>query len=151
MGSSAYLWMNFTGGLLGLLCFAPLATYTSRRMAFAVYHVGALILAPATFLLAGSYEVSVVLLSVMAFFVVGMHAGYAIYFPELFPTRLRATGASFCFNVARLVSAVVIVGRIPLRAELGLREAVSVMALLFALGLIAIAFAPETRDTELAD
>lgn len=151
MGSSAYLWMNFTGGLLGLLCFAPLASYTSRRMAFAVYHVGALILAPATFLLAGSYATSVVLLSVMAFFVVGMHAGYAIYFPELFPTRLRATGASFCFNVARLVSAVVIVGRIPLRAELGLREAVSVMALLFALGLVAIAFAPETRDTELAD
>lgn len=151
MGSSAYLWMNFTGGLLGLLCFAPLASYTGRRMAFAVYHTGALVLAPATFLLAGSYESSVWLLSVMAFFVVGMHAGYAIYFPELFPTRLRATGASFCFNVARLVSAVVIVGRIPLRAELGLRQAVSLMALLFAMGLVVIAFAPETRDTELAD
>ena len=34
-----------------------------------------------------------------------MHAGYAIYFPELFPTHLRATGAGFCFNVARAVSA----------------------------------------------
>ncbi len=26
--------------------------------------------------------------------------GYAIYFPELFPTRLRSTGMSFCYNVA---------------------------------------------------
>jgi MFS family permease len=150
-GSSAYLLMNFTGGLLGLLCFAPLASYTSRRMAFAVYHIGALVLAPATFLLADSYEACVVLLSVMAFFVVGMHAGYAIYFPELFPTRLRATGASFCFNVARLVSAIVIVGRVPLKAEFGLRYAVSIMALLFAFGLVAIWFAPETRDAELED
>ena len=150
-GSSAYLFMNFTGGLLGLLCFAPLASCTGRRRAFAVYHVGALILAPATFLLADNYEVCVILLSVMAFFVVGMHAGYAIYFPELFPTRLRATGTSFCFNVARLISAVVIVARVPIRQELGLREAVAVMALLFSVGLVILWFAPETRDVELED
>jgi len=87
----------------------------------------------------------------MAFFVVGMHAGYAIYFPELFPTRLRATGTSFCFNVARLISAVVIVARVPIRQELGLREAVAVMALLFSVGLVILWFAPETRDVELED
>ena len=150
-GSFAYLLMNLTGGLLGLLCFAPLASSTSRRKAFAIYHIGALVLAPATFLLADSYGSCVVLLSVMAFFVVGMHAGYAIYFPELFPTRLRATGTSFCFNLARLVSAIVIVGRVPLRQAVELRSAVSIMALLFVFGLVAIWFAPETRDTELED
>ncbi|MEZ6045947.1 MAG: hypothetical protein R3C11_10295 [Planctomycetaceae bacterium] len=37
-------------------------------------------------------------------FTLGMHAGYAIYFPELFPTHLRATGTSFCFNGGRLVA-----------------------------------------------
>ena len=31
--------------------------------------------------------------------------GYAIYFPELFPTRLRSTGTSFCYNVGRYVAA----------------------------------------------
>ena len=35
--------MNFTGGLLGLLCFAPLASWRGRRFAFAVYHLGAAI------------------------------------------------------------------------------------------------------------
>jgi MFS family permease len=31
--------------------------------------------------------------------------GYSIYFPELFPTRLRATGVGFCYNTARYVAA----------------------------------------------
>src|SRR5262249_25528117 len=49
-GSVAYLLMNFTGGLLGLLLFAPLASWRGRRFAFAAYHVGAIIAVPLTFL-----------------------------------------------------------------------------------------------------
>lgn len=155
----AYLIMNFTGGLLGLLAFAPLASMAGRRPAFAVYHLGALIMAPVTFYFASSFDQTVVLLSVMAFFVVGMHAGYAIYFPELFPTRLRATGASFCFNVGRLVAASILIGRVYLREELtatygeslGLRYAVATLALLFAVGLVLLIFAPETNKQELPE
>ena len=155
----AYLIMNFTGGLLGLLAFAPLASIAGRRPAFAFYHLGALIMAPATFYFASSLNETIILLSVMAFFVVGMHAGYAIYFPELFPTRLRATGASFCFNVGRLVAASILIGRVYLResftatygASLGLRYAVSTLALLFAVGLVLLIFAPETNKQELPE
>src|SRR6185503_16204957 len=32
--------------------------------------------------------------------------GYALYFPELFPTRLRTTGTGFCYNTGRVVAAV---------------------------------------------
>ena len=32
--------------------------------------------------------------------------GYAIYFPELFPTRLAEHRLSFCYNVARYVAAI---------------------------------------------
>ncbi len=39
------------------------------------------------------------------FFTLGIHAGYAIYFPELFPSRLRATGSGVCFNGGRLAAA----------------------------------------------
>jgi MFS family permease len=109
--SLAYLLMNFTGGLLGLLSFAPLATWRGRRFAFAVYHLGAAIFAPLTFLGAHTYAQALWLLPVMAFFVLGMHAGYAIYFPELFPTRLRATGSSVCFNLGRVLGAVILVVR----------------------------------------
>src|SRR5271154_7510086 len=124
MGSQTYFIMNCTGGLLGLLSFAPLASWRGRRFAFAVYHVGAAIVAPATFLGAGSFTQALWLLPVMAFFVLGMHAGYAIYFPELFPTRLRATGSSVCFNLGRVLGAVVLLVRGTLGSALGLRWAV---------------------------
>ena len=109
--SWAYLLMNFTGGLLGLLAFAPVAAWKGRRFAFVFYHLGALILTPITFLGAQTYAQTLWLLPAMAFFVVGMHAGYAIYFPELFPTRLRATGSSFCFNLGRVVAAAILLVR----------------------------------------
>ncbi len=150
-GSFAYLIMNITGGFAGLLLFAPITMLTSRRMAFAIYHVGALITAPITFLCAATYGQTLVLAPIMGFFVVGMHAGYAIYFPELFPTRLRATGASFCFNVGRLVAAVMLLVRGWLREWLDLRLAVSVMASVFLAGLVLLLIAPETKGKELPE
>ena len=48
-------------------------------------------------------------LPVFGFFTTGMHAGYAVYFPELFPTRLRGTGGGFCFNGGRLLAAPILV------------------------------------------
>jgi MFS family permease len=149
--SFAYLIMNFTGGLAGLVLFAPITMVTNRRIGFAIYHIGALIVVPITFLGSQAYWHTLVLLPITAFFVVGMHAGYAIYFPELFPTRLRATGASFCFNVGRFVSALMLLVRGQLREVLGLRWAVTVMASLFLVGLVLLAFAPETKDEELPD
>ena len=149
--SQAYLLMNFTGGLLGLLSFAPMASWRGRRFAFAVYHLGAAILAPLTFLGARTYSQALWLLPVMAFFVLGMHAGYAIYFPELFPTRLRATGSSVCFNLGRVLGAVILLIRGTLGSMLGLRWAVVAISSLFWVGLMILIFAPETRGRELPE
>jgi MFS family permease len=151
MGSRAYLLMNFTGGLLGLLAFAPLASWRGRRFAFAVYHIGAGLTAPACFLGARSYVQALWLLPVMAFFVLGMHAGYAIYFPELFPRRLRATGSSACFNLGRVFGAVILLVRGTIGAAIGLRWAVVAMSGLFWVGLAILWFAPETRGQELPE
>jgi hypothetical protein len=150
-GSFAYLLMNFTGGLFGLLAFAPLAAWRGRRFAFVAYHIGALVVVPVTFLGASTYGQTLVLLPVLAFFVVGMHAGYAIYLPELFPTRLRATGSSFGFNLGRLLGAVMLIVRGYLGAILDLRMAVVAMSSLFFAGLVILWFAPETKGRELID
>jgi MFS family permease len=45
------------------------------------------------------------LVPLMGFGTLSVFGGYAIYFPELFPTRLRSTGTSFCYNVGRFVAA----------------------------------------------
>jgi MFS family permease len=149
--SLAYLLMNLTGGLFGLLAFAPLANAIGRRFAFVAYHLGALILVPLTFLGAQTYTQALLLLPAMAFFVVGMHAGYAIYLPELFPTRLRATGSSFCFNLGRLLTAALLVLRARLGARYEFRTGVVAMAGLFLVGLLVLAFAPETRGRDLPE
>jgi MFS family permease len=149
--SLAYLLMNFTGGLLGLLSFAPLANRVGRRGAFAVYHVGAGLLAPWTYLGDNGYVATLCSLSLMAFFVLGMHAGYAIYFPELFPTRLRATGASVCFNMGRVLGAVILVIRGELGRHLGMPRAAAAISCLFWIGLILLWFTPETRGRGLPE
>jgi MFS family permease len=151
LGSRAYLLMNLTGGLFGLLAFAPLASWRGRRFAFAVFHVGAAVTAPVTFMGATSFGAALWLLPLMAFFVLGMHAGYAIYFPELFPTRLRATGSSVCFNVGRVLGAVILLVRGSLGSALGLRWAVVVLSGLFWVGLLILVFAPETRGQDLPE
>ena len=157
--SRAYLVMNLTGGLFGLLSFAPIASWKGRRFAFMVYHIGALVTVPITFLTTHTYAQALVLLPMMGFFVVGMHAGYAIYFPELFPTRLRATGSSFCFNLGRAIGAAILLVRGSVRTwlgeqygpDLGFRYAVVAMAGLFFVGLVLLCFAPETRGQQLPE
>lgn len=42
----------------------------------------------------------------IGFFVFGVFGSYTFYLPELFPTRLRASGAGFTYNVGRLLAAI---------------------------------------------
>ena len=37
--------------------------------------------------------------------VFGVFGSFTYYLPELFPTRLRGTGAGFCYNIGRVVAA----------------------------------------------
>ncbi|HLO97925.1 MAG TPA: MFS transporter [Fimbriimonas sp.] len=43
---------------------------------------------------------------VLAFFALGVFGAFPLYFPMLFPTLLRTTGAGFCYNIGRVVTAV---------------------------------------------
>jgi hypothetical protein len=82
-----------------------------------------------------------------------MHAGYAIYFPELFPTHLRATGTGFCFNGGRLLAAPMLwfSGWLKSQPGMDLSQAVLLLSLMFLLGLGVIAALPETKDQPLPD
>jgi hypothetical protein len=93
-----------------------------------------------------------VLLPVFGFCAQGIHAGYAVYFPELFPTHLRATGAGFCFNTGRILAAPVLIWLSAwVKATLPLPAAISLLAGLFLFGLIVLRFLPETKGRELPE
>ena len=142
------------GGGAGLLTFAPLSQRIGRRPAFGLFHVGGFALVAAVWFLADSLTPLLLVLPVFGFFTLGMHAGYAVYFPELFPTRLRGTGAGFCFNVARVLAGPVLLGFGLLQKApfgLSLPGAMLLLACLFPVGAVLVLFAPETRGRPLPE
>src|SRR5207302_1674424 len=136
-----------TGGGLGLLSFGPLAEWLGRRRTFLLYLLGGLASSLVLFSSGAGVDVLYVLLPVFGFLTLGMHAGFAVYFPELFPTRLRGTGGGFCFNVGRLLAAPVLVlsGWLQKERGLGVEASAALLSLLFLPGALLLLAAPETR------
>jgi hypothetical protein len=141
------------GGGLGLLAFGPLAQRLGRRGAFALMLVLALAIVPITCYAPRTYGQMLTILPLFGFFTVGIHAGYAIYFPELFPNHLRATGAGVCFNGGRLLAAPILYlsGQIKALPHMDLRLAVTLLSLLFVVGLGLLLFLPETKGRPLPE
>jgi len=145
-----------TGGGLGLLAFGPLAERVGRRGAFLLFQLGGLaaslwvFLAPRGWTL-WSEPLQLLGLGGFGFLTLGMHAGFAVYFPELFPTRLRGTGGGFCFNAGRVLAAPTLVVGGWMRTGGGLSMESSAVCLsgLFLLGIGLLYFAPETKGREL--
>lgn len=151
----AFGFVQTAGAAVGMLAFGPLAARIGCRATFAIMHVAAAALTPVICWLpsqVGGYPLLLVLLPIFGFFAQGIHAGYAVYFPALFPTHLRATGSGFCFNTGRMLAAPVLVWLSAwMKASFDLRTAVTILGGLFLLGLVFLLRLPETRGTELPD
>jgi MFS family permease len=138
------------GALAGYLSFGPLADRVGRRRVFALMCVGSLVMLPVTFLTPRTYTHVLLLLPLLGFFNNGIFSGFPIYLPELYPTRIRATAAGFCFNIGRVLAAtgpfvtgylVVALGSFGLAA--------SAVAVVYIVGLLILPFAPETKGQSL--
>ncbi len=147
----AYGIIETTGGGLGLLSFGPLCERYGRRRTFAAMLIGATLIVPITCYLPHTSTQMLLLLPVFGFLTLGMHAGFAVYFPELFPTHLRATGAGFCFNVGRTVAATMLFfsGWLKALPGMDLRFAISQLGLFYLTGLVVVYFLPETKGQPL--
>jgi MFS family permease len=140
------------GALVGYLSFGPLADRLGRRAAFAIMCLGSLVMLPITFSTPRSYAHVLLLLPLLGFFNNGIFSGFPIYLPELYPTRIRATGSGFCFNVGRLLaSAGPFLTGILVTTLGGLGRAASTIALIYIVGLLILPFAPETKGKPLPD
>jgi MFS family permease len=76
-----------------------------------------------------------------------------LYLPELFPTRVRATGQGFGYNFGRILAAVGALQTGNLLALFGddYAKACSIAAGVYFVGLLLIAFAPETKGKPLPE
>lgn len=152
----ASIMMNI-GGAFGMYGFAILTQRTGRKRAFTMCFIAALLSTMMVFYWLRDFGQIFWMLPVMGFCVFSLFAGYAVYFPELFPTHLRSTGTSFCYNVGRFVAAggPFLLGWLTANVYAGtaepLRYAGLTMCGIFLLGLLVLPFAPETKDKPLPE
>lgn len=147
----AYGIIQTLGGGLGLVLFGPISAKLGRKKTFILFHLMALVVTPIACFAPQNYTMLLIILPVFGFFTLGMHAGYAVYFPELFPNRLRATGMSWGFNGGRIIAVSVLLLAGKMKATMELPVAVSILSSFFLLGAIVVIFMPETKDRELPD
>lgn len=143
----AFGFIQTCGAGLGMLAFGPLSSRFGMRNTFGLMHLGAAVMTPVICWLPfhyNSYPLMLSLLPVFGFFAQGIHAGYAICFPGMFPVHLRATGAGFCFNTGRILAAPVLFwASAELKSALSLQPAVTLLGLLFLLGLPLLRMLPK--------
>ena len=149
MVSYAVMSLN-AGAIVGYLAFPPIAERIGRRGAFLIMMLGAAVTLPSTFLAPKSYSTVLLILPILGFFTNGMFSGFPVYLPEIFPTRIRATGAGFCFNAGRTLAAAGPFLTGYLVAHLGsFARAASSIAVIYVVGMLVLLFARETKGRPL--
>jgi hypothetical protein len=148
------------GAFLGMYGFGALSQRIGRKPMFVIALLAACFSTASVFWFLTETRQLWWMVPLMGFCQLSLFGGYAIYFPELFPTHLRSTGTSFCYNVGRFVAAIgplistaitsafATPGRTPLEA---IRYGGVTMCSVFLIGLFVLPFLPETRGKPLPE
>lgn len=146
------------GAFLGMLSFTFAAAYLGRKKAFFGAFTLCLVITIFVFNCLRSGSDAYWMLPMMGFAQLSVFGGYSIYFPELFPTRLRGTGISFCYNTVRYLAAafpLMLSGLNKFLLAGGVnepfRKAATILSFIFVLGLVALIWAPETKGKPLPE
>lgn len=145
------------GAAAGMIGFGIVTQRIGRKPSFAISFVAAFFSTAAVFLFLDEFSEIFWMVPIMGFCQLSLFAGYAIYFPELFPTYLRSTGTSFCYNVGRFLAAVgpgllgYLTRHVYADTPEPLRYAGLTVCGVFLVGLLALPFMPETKGRPLPE
>lgn len=145
------------GAFFGIMGFSKLSQHIGRKPTFAIGFVAAMLSTAMVFWYLKDFNQIFWMVPIMGFCQLSLFGGYAIYFPELFPTHLRSTGTSFCYNVGRFVAAIgpaalgLLTGVVYKDYPEPMRYAGITMCGIFILGLLVLPFAPETKGQPLPE
>src|SRR6476620_9133529 len=139
------------GSFLGMITFTMVAAFLSRRLAFLLALLLSMFVTMFVFRSLNSASDAYWMLPMMGFAQLAVFAGYSIYFPELFPTRLRGTGVGFCYNTVRYLAAPAPTLMGYLASLMSFRSAAVLMSTIYLVGVVALIWAPETKGKPLPE
>lgn len=155
---SVMFFLQQVGAFLGMYFFAPFAERFGRRSAFTLWFAMAWLSVLLFFwgligTQGGAYHRGLCLAPILGFCTLGPLTGFTIYFPELFPTRLRATGCGFGYNAARIFAAIApfALGSLSSKFQSGFAAAASIVATIYVLGFVGVILGPETKGKPLPE
>jgi MFS family permease len=142
------------GAIVGCLVGALAAGKMGRRPAYFGLCLGSLLVCGYLFRFVGEYGNPFLILVFLAGLTTAAFYGWLpLYLPELFPTRVRATGQGLCFNFGRILAAAGALAQGKLVSSYGgsYAKAGAVVTLIYILGLVLIWLAPETKNRPLPE
>ncbi len=141
------------GAVVLPLVVALLAEKFNRRLAYGALCIGSIAICEVLFLTKPPFGFTFLLLATLANGITGSFYGWLpLYLPELFPTRIRATGSGFCFNIGRVMAAAGSLASGSLLAVFGdYARMGSIICLIYVLGLLVISYCPETKGKPLPE
>lgn len=151
--------LSMLGAAAGMWIFTKVTQQLGRRTAFAIGFSLALVVTVLVYWKMNSPADGMWMLPLMTSCQLAVFAGFAIYLPELFPSRLRSTGTSFCYNLGRFAAAAGSLFSAQLATQVygkfdsPLMERYSAMTMcaIFLIGLAILPFAPETKGKPLPE
>ena len=142
------------GATLGSFAGAQLASWLGRRLSYALISLATFTITFAMFQLTAPLHSSFHPIVFAQGFVATLFFGWlALYLPELFPTRVRATGSGLAYNSGRFATAFGVLAAGFLFTALGgdYPRVGMICASIYAFGLIVIWWAPDKNEGKLAD
>ncbi|MDB5655825.1 MAG: major facilitator superfamily 1 [Tardiphaga sp.] len=156
MGAIAGLITN-VGTLIGCLAIPWITVrLRSRRRTAVLFFIGALLSVVTSYELAIDYldnlTLFFILLPILGFFTNGVFGLFTIWLPEMFPSHLRGSGSGFAFSFGRILGAAgpTLIGAIS-AATGSYPLTISLLSLIYVIGLPFIAMAPETAGQRLQE
>ena len=151
-------WASFAGmsynvgAVLGYLLLGFAADAWGRKPVVIAWFAGALLLTPVLFLWTHDLALLLVVCGLNAIFTLGQFTWCSTWLPEVFPTRIRATAISFCFNAPRFVA---FLGPLVAGALISYfgsySRAALLVGLVYLVGIGVAPFFPETRGKPLPE
>jgi MFS family permease len=140
------------GAILGYISLGFFADIFGRKPITLVFFAAALLMTPVLFLWTHDLTLLLVAAGVNGFFTLGQYSWMPVWLPELFPTRVRATGVAFAFNTPRFVAFLGPLMAGTLIANLGgFGNTAVTISFIYVVGFIATLALPETRGKPLPE